>query len=56
MTARYPSREEAELNRRVLKVLAEDKKNDANSLMDGAWTNEIAVSQFPAPTSCRLGR
>jgi malate synthase len=37
-----------------LKVLAEDKKNEANSLMDGAWTghpdqNEIAVSQFPAP-------
>jgi malate synthase len=54
MTALYPSREDAELNRRALKVLAEDKKNEANSLMDGAWTghpdqNEIAVSQFPAP-------
>src|SRR5213080_598675 len=54
MTALYPSREDAELNVRALKVLAEDKKNEANSLMDGAWTghpdqNEIAVSQFPAP-------
>jgi malate synthase len=54
MTALYPSREDAELNARALKVLAEDKKNEANSMMDGAWTghpdqNEIAVSQFPAP-------
>ena len=54
MTALYPSREDAELNKRALEVLAEDKKNEANSLMDGAWTghpdqNEIAVSQFPAP-------
>src|SRR5207249_6317082 len=48
------SREDPELNARALKALAEDKKNEANSLMDGAWTghpdqNEIAVSQFPAP-------
>src|SRR5271155_4967304 len=54
MTALYPSREDAELNARPLAVLAQDKKNKANSLMDGAWTghpdqNEIAVSQFPAP-------
>jgi len=54
MTALFPSREDAELNARALKVLAEDKRNEANSLMDGAWTghpdqNEIAVSQFPAP-------
>ena len=54
MTALYPSREDTELNARALKVLAEDKKNEANSLMDGAWTghpdqNEIAVSQFPVP-------
>jgi malate synthase len=54
MTALYPSREDAELNARALKVLAEDKKNEANSLMDGAWTghpdqNEIAVSQFISP-------
>jgi malate synthase len=54
MTALYPSREDAELNARALKVLAEDKKNEALSLMDGAWTghpdqNEIAVAQFPAP-------
>jgi malate synthase len=54
MTALFPSREDAELNARALKALAEDKKNEANSLMDGAWTghpdqNEIAVSQFPVP-------
>src|SRR5207237_6828362 len=54
MTALYPSREDPELNRRALKVLAGDKKNESNSLMDGAWTghpdqNEIAVSQFPIP-------
>jgi malate synthase len=54
MTALYPSREDAELNARALAILAQDKKNEANSLMDGAWTghpdqNEIAVSQFPAP-------
>src|SRR5689334_21298849 len=58
MTALYPSREDAELNARALKALAEDKKNEANSLMDGAWTghpdqNEIAVSQFPAPNQVR---
>jgi malate synthase len=54
MTALYPSREDAELNARALDVLRADKRNEANSLMDGAWTghpdqNEIAVSQFPAP-------
>jgi malate synthase len=54
MTALFPSREDAELNARALKTLEEDKKNEAMSLMDGAWTghpdqNEIAVSQFPAP-------
>jgi malate synthase len=54
MTALYPRREDAELNARALKALAEDKKNESNSLMDGAWTghpdqNEIAVSQFPVP-------
>jgi malate synthase len=54
MTALYPSREDAALNARALAVLAEDKKNEASSLMDGAWTghpdqNEIAVSQFPFP-------
>src|SRR6202008_1357684 len=50
MTALYPSREDAELNTRALAVLAEDKKNEATSLMDGAWTghpdqNDIAVAQ-----------
>jgi malate synthase len=54
MTALFPSREDAELNARALKALAEDKKNEANARMDGAWTghpdqNEIAVSQFPVP-------
>lgn len=54
MTALYPSRTDAELNTRALAVLAADKKNEASSLMDGAWTghpdqNEIAVAQFPAP-------
>jgi malate synthase len=54
MTALYPSREDAELNQRALAVLAIDKKNEANCLMDGAWTghpdqNQIAVDQFPAP-------
>src|SRR5712671_335101 len=54
MTALYPSREDADLNARALAVLAEDKKNEASCLMDGAWTghpdqNEIAVTQFPAP-------
>jgi len=54
MTALYPSREDAELNARALQVLAEDKKNESSSLMDGAWTghpdqNAIAVAQFPAP-------
>ncbi|MGH9903567.1 MAG: hypothetical protein ACRD68_17310, partial [Pyrinomonadaceae bacterium] len=54
MTALYPSREDAELNARALRALAEDKKNEADCLMDGAWTghpdqNKIAVEQFPAP-------
>src|SRR6202008_4696340 len=54
MTALFPSREDAELNARSLKVLAEDKKNESLCLMDGAGTghpdqNEIAVSQFPVP-------
>jgi malate synthase len=54
MTALYPSRTDAELNERALRVLAEDKRNEAACLMDGAWTghpdqNEIAVNQFPYP-------
>ena len=54
MTALYPSRTDPELNERALHVLAADKKNEANCLMDGAWTghpdqNEIAVHQFPFP-------
>jgi malate synthase len=54
MTALYPSREDPELNARALAVLEQDKKNEANCFMDGAWTghpdqNAIAVAQFPAP-------
>jgi len=54
MTALYPSRSNKELNERALKVLKEDKKNEADCLMDGAWTghpdqNELAVAQFPFP-------
>lgn len=54
MTALFPSREDAELNARALEVLQKDKKNEADSLMDGAWTghpdqNAIAVAQFPYP-------
>jgi len=54
MTALYPSRTDAELNARALAVLEKDKKNEADCLMDGAWTghpdqNEIAVKQFPPP-------
>jgi malate synthase len=54
MTALYPSREDPQLNASALDVLARDKKNEANCLMDGAWTghpdqNDIAVAQFPYP-------
>ena len=61
MTALYPSREDAELNARALKVLEQDKKNEADSLMDGAWTghpdqNEIAVNQFPYPNQLQARR
>jgi len=54
MTALFPDRSNPELNERALKVLAEDKKNEADAGMDGAWTghpdqNEIAVKQFPFP-------
>jgi malate synthase len=61
MTALYPSRDDAELNARALKVLEQDKKNEATSLMDGAWTghpdqNEIAVNQFPYPNQLNARR
>ena len=54
MTALFPSRTDKELNARAMKALEQDKKNEANCLMDGAWTghpdqNEIAVAQFPYP-------
>jgi malate synthase len=61
MTALYPSRTDPVLNERALKVLEQDKKNEANSLMDGAWTghpdqNEIAVNQFPYPNQVQSRR
>ncbi|MGH9914264.1 MAG: hypothetical protein ACRD63_03130, partial [Pyrinomonadaceae bacterium] len=61
MTALYPSRVDPALNARALAVLAEDKKNEANCLMDGAWTghpdqNEIAVAQFPYPNQLSARR
>jgi malate synthase len=61
MTALYPSRTDPELNARALKVLEEDKKNEATCLMDGAWTghpdqNEIAVAQFPYPNQIHRRR
>jgi malate synthase len=54
MTALFPDRQNPELNARALSVLEKDKKNEALSGMDGAWTghpdqNEIAVAQFPKP-------
>jgi len=61
MTALYPSREDAELNTRALEALAKDKKNEANCLMDGAWTghpdqNQIAIDQFPYPNQLQARR
>jgi malate synthase len=61
MTALYPSREDAELNARALSVLEKDKKNEADCLMDGAWTghpdqNQIAIDQFPFPNQVTARR
>ncbi len=61
MTALYPSREDPELNARALAVLEKDKKNEALSLMDGAWTghpdqNAIAIAQFPEPNQVKKRR
>ncbi len=54
MTALYPNRDDTQLNARALEVLARDKRNESDCLMDGAWTghpdqNDIAVAQFPYP-------
>jgi len=61
MTALYPSRQDPELNARALAVLEKDKKNEATSLMDGAWTghpdqNQIALEQFPTPNQLHARR
>jgi len=54
MTALFPDRTNPVQNGKALTVLAQDKKNEADCLFDGAWTghpdqNKIAVDQFPAP-------
>ena len=61
MTALYPSREDAELNARALAVLAKDKKNEADALMDGAGPatptrTRSRSSSSPLPTSFRRAR
>jgi malate synthase len=61
MTALFPDRQNPELNARALENLEKDKKNEALSLMDGAWTghpdqNEIAVAQFPKPNQLSARR
>src|SRR5580700_5718445 len=61
MTALYPSREDRELNSRALDALEKDKKNEADCLMDGAWTghpdqNQIALDQFPLPNQVHARR
>ena len=53
MTALFPDRSNPELNARALATLEKDKRNESDSLFDGAWTghpdqNAIAVAQFPA--------
>jgi malate synthase len=53
MTALYPSREDPELNARALAVLAQDKKNEANCLMDGAWTGHPDQNRSPSRSSRR---
>ncbi|MGH9492668.1 MAG: hypothetical protein ACRD2K_04130, partial [Terriglobales bacterium] len=45
MTALYPSRVDAELNARALAVLEKDKNNEADCLMDGAWTGHPDQNQ-----------
>jgi malate synthase len=54
MTAVFPDRSDAAHTARALKILEQDKRNEASYLMDGAWTghpdqNEIAKAQFPFP-------
>src|SRR5256884_3047347 len=61
MPALYPSREDTELNARALKVLGQDKKNEANTLMDGARNgppdhNENAGNQLPHPQQVQARR
>jgi malate synthase len=54
MTAIFPDRNNAALNKQALESLEKDKKNEAACLFDGAWTghpdqNAIAIAQFPEP-------
>jgi len=53
MTALFPSRVDAERDARAMANLERDKKNEADVLMDGAWTghpdqNAIAVALRPS--------
>jgi len=47
MTALFPSREDRELNARALAGLEKDKKNEADCLMDGAWTGHPIRTRLP---------
>jgi malate synthase len=54
MTALFPDRADAAMNKIALDRLAIDKKNEASAGFDGAWTghpdqHQGAISQFPEP-------
>jgi malate synthase len=54
ITALFPDRADPAQNERALRILAKDKRNEAQCRMDGAWTghpdqNAIAVAAFPFP-------
>ena len=54
MSAMYPDRSDQDRNAVAQARLKADKENEAECLMDGAWTghpdqNEIAVNSFPHP-------
>ncbi|MBV9481313.1 MAG: hypothetical protein JO249_11250 [Acidobacteria bacterium] len=61
MTTCYPCRQDVEWNARALKVLAGEKRSDADGLMDGARTghpdqSQIALDQFPYPNQLERRR
>lgn len=54
MTALFPDRKDAEVNRRAMQRLEADKRNEASIGFDGAWTGHPdqqpgAIAQFQAP-------